>query len=500
MKGQSAQTHTQTMKPMQGLRLETLSAEQIRQIHWSSLEILEQTGVQVRYTPLLERLRDHRAFVDFDSQVVRFPASLVESALRKAPSRFTWHGRDPRHDIPLGEDKVHFLGASTMITVYDLQGQRRPATFQDLKDFSRLKDALPNIDDGYGAVHPQDVPEPAAHAYSMLGQFTNSTKPGRARMLGWDVSQDCLRMAQIVAGGEERFAQRPNLLAVVNTLSPLTNAPEQLEALWVYAEANAPLFFSPQIQAGATGPVTLAGLLIQMNAEILAGITMAQLVNPGCRVGYGTTSGIMDMRQGLMPYATPESCLINIATAQMARFYRIPSRGTGGFTEANTLDMQAGFETALTTAAAALAGINIIIGAGGSLQNALGASFAKFVVDNEINGFIKRFCEGIQFIPETLALDVIKAVGPAGQFLTERHTVDHFRQELFRPQLSSRRAYESWVEAGSNPIHEQAGAEARRILREHQPEPLPKEVEAELWAVVRAAERRSEPRLGRGES
>jgi len=480
------------MKPINGLRLEILSAEQIRQIHWSSLEILEQTGVRVRYAPLLERLRDHRAFVDFDSQVVRFPTSLVESALRKAPSRFTWHGRDPRHDIPLGEDKVHFLGASTMITVYDLQGQRRPATFQDLKDFSRLKDGLPNINDGYGAVHPQDVPEAAAHAYSMLGQFSNSTKPGRARMLGWDVSQDCLRMAQIVAGGEERFAQRPNLLAVVNTLSPLTNAPQQLEALWVYAEANAPLFFSPQIQAGATGPVTLAGLLVQMNAEILAGITMAQLVNPGCRVGYGTTSGIMDMRQGLMPYATPESCLINIATAQLARFYRIPSRGTGGFTEANTLDMQAGFETALTTAAAALAGINIIIGAGGSLQNALGASFAKFVVDNEINGFIKRLCQGIQFIPETLALDVIKAVGPAGQFLTERHTVDHFRQELFRPGLSNRQAYESWVEAGSNPIHEQARAEARRILREHQPEPLPQQVETELWAVVRAAERRGQ--------
>jgi len=500
MSTQTQTTQTQIMKPTQGLRLEILSAEQIRQIHCSSLEILEQTGVQVRYTPLLERLRDHRAFVDFDSQVVRFPASLVESALRKAPPRFTWHGRDPGHDIHLGEDKVHFLGASTMITVYDLQGQRRPATFQDLKDFSRLKDGLPNIDDGYGAVHPQDVPEAAAHAYSMLGQFTNSTKPGRARMLGWDVSQDCLRMAQIVAGGEERFAQRPNLLAVVNTLSPLTNAPQQLEALWVYAEANAPLFFSPQIQAGATGPVTLAGLLVQMNAEILAGITMAQLVNPGCRVGYGTTSGIMDMRQGLMPYATPESCLINIATAQLARFYRIPSRGTGGFTEANTLDMQAGFETALTTAAAALAGINIIIGAGGSLQNALGASFAKFVVDNEINGFIKRLCEGIQFIPETLALDVIKAVGPAGQFLTERHTVDHFRQELFRPQLSNRQAYESWVEAGSNPIHEQARAEARRILREHQPEPLPQQVEAELWAMVRAAERRGEPRLGRGES
>jgi trimethylamine--corrinoid protein Co-methyltransferase len=182
--------------------------------------------------------------------------------------------------------------------------------------------------------------------------------------------------------------------------------------------------------------------------------------------------------------------LINIATAQMARFYHLPSRGTGGFTEANTLDMQAGFETALTTAAASQAGINIIIGAGGSLQNALGASFEKFVIDDEINGFVKRICAGIEFTPETLALDLVQAVGPAGQFLTARHTAVHFRRELFQPHLSNRRAYESWAAAGSKPVHERAREEAKRILRDHHPEPLPPEVKAELWTVVRAAERR----------
>ena len=478
------------MIQLKGKRLEVLTEEQVSKIHWSSLEILEQTGVKVPHEGLLPLLQDHGAFVDPASQVARFPTSLVEGALRRAPSRFVWHGRKPCHDLPLGEDQVALLGASTLVMVYDLEGERRPSSFQDLKDFSRLKDALPNIDDGYGAVHPQDVPESAAHAYSMLGQFTNSTKPGRARMFGKVVSEDCLRMAQIVAGGEEAFRQRPNLMAVVNTVSPLTNAPEQMEALWVYAGGNAPLFFSPQIQAGATGPVTLAGLLVQMNAEILAGITMAQLVNPGCRVGYGTTSGIMDMSHGLMPYGTPESAVINIATAQMARFYRVPSRGTGGFTEANTLDMQAGFESALTTAAAVLGGIHMIIGAGGSLQNALGASFEKFVVDNDINGYVKRICEGVPFSPETLALDVIKSVGPGGHFLTEDHTLKHFRHHLFRPRVSKRQAYEAWAEAGSTPIHERAREEARRLLKEHQPDPLPKDVEKELWAVVRAAEGR----------
>ena len=471
--------------------LEVLTDEQIHQIHWSSLEILEQTGVRMPHPRLLQLLGDHGAYVDRATQVVKFPTSLVEGALKRAPSRFTWHGRNPKHDMHLGEDRVYYVGASTLVTVYDLDGTRRPATFEDVKRFSRLKDGLEHVNDAYGAVHPQDVPEPAAHCYQMLGQLTSSEKPYRARMFGEQVSRDCLRMAQIVAGGEEAFRQRPNLMAMINTVSPLTNTPEQMEALVVYAEANAPLFFSPQIQAGATGPVTLAGLLIQMNAEILACLTAAQLVNPGCRVGYATTSGIMDMRQGLMPYATPESALINVATAQMARFYRIPSRGTGGFSEANTLDMQAGFETALTTVAAALAGIHFIIGAAGSLQNALGASYAKFVVDNEIIGYIKRMTAGIDFTPESMALDAIQRVGPAGQFLTDDHTLRHFRHELFQPLLSNRKSFTQWEAEGSLSIEQRATAEAERILREHHPAPLPADVEKELWDVVRMTERRA---------
>jgi len=400
----------------------------------------------------------------------------------------------PRRSSKMHSNAPHraYVGASTLVTVYDLDGVRRPSTFEDVRTISRLKDGLEHINDAYGAVHPRDVPEPAAHCYQMIGQLMSSEKPYRARMFGRQVSEDCLRMAQIVAGGEEAFRQRPNLMAMINTVSPLTNTPEQMEALIVYAGADVPLFFSSQIQAGATGPVTLAGLLIQMNAEILACLTAAQLVNPGCRVGYATTSGIMDMRQGLMPYATAESALINIATAQMARFYKVPSRGTGGFSEANTLDMQAGFETALTTVAAALAGIHFIIGAAGSIQNALGASYAKFVVDNEIIGYIKRIASGIDFSPEAMALETIKRVGPAGQFLTEDHTVNHFKQALFHPLLSNRASFSQWEAEGATSIDQRATEEALRILKEHHPQPLPNDVEKELWDVVRIAEKRAE--------
>ena len=156
---QAAKMDQRPANDTRGHRLEMLSEKQLRQVHWASLELLEQAGVQVPYQPLLELLRHHEAYVDLGGRMVRFPTSLVEGALNRAPSRFIWHPRDPHYGIHLGRDRVYFLGASTLVTAYGLEGCRRPGTFQDCRDFSRLKDALPNIDDGYGVVHPQDVPE-----------------------------------------------------------------------------------------------------------------------------------------------------------------------------------------------------------------------------------------------------------------------------------------------------------------------------------------------------
>jgi len=288
---------------VKGGNLSVLTPAQVEDIHHGSLEVLEETGVVVPHRPLLDLCREAGAFVDFSSEVVRFPGSLVENSLRKAPSRWTWHGRNPARAMHLGGDNVYFIGASTMLSVIDLEGNRRPATLQDARDFCRLKDALENVYDGYCVVHPTDVPDHAAHAYSLYTQFANTEKPWRARMQGRQVARDCIRLASIVAGGDEELRRKPNILVVINTVSPLANAPDQMEALVEYARAGLPIIVSPEVQAGATGPATLAGTLAVQTAEILAAITLIQLVNPGNPVGYGTVSSVLDMRRGSSPRA-----------------------------------------------------------------------------------------------------------------------------------------------------------------------------------------------------
>ena len=470
--------------------LEVLSQEDLEQIHEASLSLLEDVGVRVPYEPLLELVRDAGARVDFDKQIVRFPAPLVEDLLKRVPSSFKWHARNPQYDMHLGGDTINYIGASTLVTVFDLEGCRRPATLQDARDFTRLKDALPNIQDSYTAVHPRDVPDYTAHAHQLYIQFKYSQKPARARMFGTQISHDCIRMAQVVAGSAQALRERPNLLVVINTVSPLSHAREQMEALVEYARAGFPLFAAPEVQAGGTGPVTLAGSFAQQNAEILSVLCMAQIINPGLGVGYGTVSSVLDMRNGIMPYSSPEACLFNIATAQFGRFYHIPSRGTAGFTDANLLDMQAGFETGMTMLVATLAGINLILGAAGSLENALAASYEKFVIDDEVISYIKRVVRGVEVTPETLALDVIRSVGPGGNFLGTQHTLKNFKREHFIPALSNRAKYDSWVTAGAKPIHMLAREKASRILREHQPAPLDPAVEEELLAILHEIETR----------
>jgi trimethylamine--corrinoid protein Co-methyltransferase len=473
------------MPPLDFLRV--LSDDDVKAIHASSLTILEEIGIRVPHQPLLELLRDSGARVDFERQIIKLPAGLVETSVRQLPRMFTWHARNPRYDIVLGDGSVNYIGASTVVTVHDLDGHRRPATLEDARSFSRLKDALPNIQDAYTAVHPVDVPEHACHAHQLYVQFTCSEKPARARMLGAKIARDCIRMARIVAGGADAARARPNLLVVINSVSPLAHAVEQIEALYEFASAGFPMFICPEVQSGGTGPVTLAGLLTMQNAEILGGVCMVQAIAPGLGTGYGTVSNILDMRHGIMPYGTAEGCLINVATAQMARYYGMPSRGTAGFTDSNAVDAQAGLETAMTLLSATLAGIDLMLGAGG-LEDALAVSYAKTVLDDELIGYIRRISQSVEVTSETIALDAVRRVGPAGSFLAEPHTLKHFRREHFAPSLSNRAKYDAWAEAGGKVMLDNAREKARNILQEHQPVPLDRGVEQELRSVVREAE------------
>lgn len=472
-------------------KLTIFSRDELYEIHGATMDVLENVGVKIFEPSALKLVKDAGAIVDEKEKIARIPEYLVREALKKAPSRINLYGRDGKYKLKLGGYKVHFSMEGSSVFVLDLEsGERRNSTYTDLQNFFKLSDALENIHHASITVIPRDIPEPIAHVYEIFAGFKNTTKTIDGYTYGQKVAMDTIRMASILAGGEEELIKRPMLLGFHNPVSPLQHSKELTEGLMVYAKYKQPIIIAPEDQAGATAPVTLAGLLVQQNAEILSGIVIAELTNPGAPVLYGTVSTIIDMKTGNLAYGAVEAALINVASAQLARFYGLPSRGTGGGTESKVPDVQAGLEKATTMMMAALAGINFIYVAAGALESTLTASYEQAVIDNELCGIVARSLRGIAVNDETLAVDVIKEVGPGGHYLANKHTLKHLKIEHFIPTILNRQMRDVWEKSGCKDLRQIAREKAVEILTKHQPEPLELDIEKELRAYIKEVEER----------
>jgi trimethylamine--corrinoid protein Co-methyltransferase len=472
-------------------RLKLFTKRQLLDIHNATLEILEKTGVVFKHSEALKIFEDAGAHVDKKSQKVFVPSYLIEEAIKKAPRRFTWYARNPKKSIKIENGRVHFGPVCTPIFVYDLEtNQRRYATLRDFENIVKIMDSLERIDDGYGAVHMRDVPEEAVHAYALFTQLKNTDKCVRGRARGTTVAKDCLRMIALVAGGEEKVTRKPMLICMVNPTSPLQWDKPMIEGTMEYAKMKQIVTPSPEIMAGATGPVTLAGMMAQHNAEVLSMITLIQLVNPGTPVLYGAVSTVMDMKTTMTRPGSPELGITHVGFAQLAKWYNLPCRGAAGNTDSKTLDIQAGYETAFNLILAASAGFNFITYAVGAMEFSLAVCYEKILTDHELLGMIERLLSGVEVSDETLAVDVIDTVGPGGHFLAQKHTREHHRKEHFIPKLFNTQPYDSWIKAGSKEIREKAREEIKRILKEHQPPPIDEELEKKLWKYVKEIETR----------
>jgi trimethylamine--corrinoid protein Co-methyltransferase len=253
-----------------------------------------------------------------------------------------------------------------------------------------------------------------------------------------------------------------------------------LGAMIVYARAGQPMIVNSLASAGATAPATLAGMLAVQNAEILAGIVLTQLIRKGTPVVYGSGSSCADMRSGMLSVGAPEMAINNIMIAQMARFYRIPSRGVGTLTDAKAVDVQAGYESMMNLLAAQSAGVDFILHAVGSLETINSISYEKFVIDEEMIGMVRRIGRGVAVDEQTLAMEVIREAGPCGQFLDKDHTFEHFERELFFPRLGNRDSYDRWKEKGAAPLQQAAGQQCRQILEAYRPPDLPASIDRDL--------------------
>jgi trimethylamine--corrinoid protein Co-methyltransferase len=314
------------------------------------------------------------------------------------------------------------------------------------------------------------------HVHALWANLKNARKTTDGYNHGAKWAEETLRLGAIVRGGMNELMKKPMLLGFTNPVSPMQLSKELIEGAIIYAKHNQPVLYAPEALSGGTAPSTLAGLLVQQNAEVLSGIMVSQLAKAGAPVLYGTVSAAMDMRTGAPALGGPEVGLINLATAQLARYYKLPCRGTGGNTDSKLVDVQAGIESSLSLLLAAYAGMNFIYDSAGSLDGSIATSYAKIVVDAEVCGMVTRILRGIEVTDETLAVDEIVRVGPAANYLGTPFTMKMFRKEHYMPMLLDRRSRDAWEADGGRGMEIAAREKAKQILKDHHPEPLPRDV------------------------
>jgi trimethylamine--corrinoid protein Co-methyltransferase len=386
---------------------EILSGDDIEHIHRTSMKLLANVGVEFPDDKAVAVFKKHGFRID--GHKVYASEDQVMSALDTVPAQFTFHARNPDRNVTVGDGEPVFAPAYGAPFLVDVDVGRRVPTMEDYDNLARLAHALPNQDlSGHLMVEPGDVPALTAHLRMLHASMIHSDKPFIGSAEGRAGARHTMEMASILFGEEVR--ERPVTMGLINSLSPLGFSSEMLRALMEYARWRQPVMIAALAMAGSTAPITLAGVLAMQNAELLAGIVLAQLISPGTPVVFGSTSTNIDMKTGALAIGSPELSMMILAHVQMARHYGLPSRSGGALTDASSPDAQAGFESMLGLLTAVNSGADFVLHAAGILSSYLAFSYEKFVLDDEMCGMVRRLRRGLAVTPETLAYDVIAQV------------------------------------------------------------------------------------------
>ncbi len=462
---------------------DVLSDREIQQIHETSIRILGEVGFEINYAPFLDLLEDRGARVDRETQRVYLPPDLISWCIKQAPGEFTFYGLQAGKEIHLGGERVHFGTGGKSVYVIDLDRSRRPAVLQDVANFAHLADKLEYVDFFIIPTHSHDVNINHLDVNDFYQSFKHTGKPVMGGIFDRPGLERVLALSSHLAGGEEKLRQRPFVGFITSVMSPLRLEEERGEILMEVARQGLPLVVSTAPISGATAPVTLSGTLALQNAESLMGVVLSQVANPGTRVFYSAVPCTMDMRTGSFLIGSIESGLMNAAISQMAHYYRLPSYIAVGATDSKVPDAQSAFESANTSMMAALAGGNYVQQAFGLLDGAMTMSYAKFIIDNDIVGSCSRTLRGIDVQEEALAYQVIADVGPGGNFLTHKHTLEHMRNEMYIPRVSIRQDYQTWLKGGGKDSWEKAEEIARQLLLEPGNTYITQELEIDILSL-----------------
>ncbi len=460
---------------------EVLTPEGLEIIEANAETVLEEIGVSFADNPAaLARWRD--AGADVRGERVHIPRGLARSLCATAPSRFLQHARNPARSVEIGGRGMVLAPVYGPPFVRDPGGSRRYATMEDFRSFVKLAYMSRWLHHSGGTVcEPTDVPVNKRHLDMLLAHMTLSDKPFMGSVTEPSRAEDSVAMAKILFGPLDG---RCVMTSLVNINSPLTFDATMMGALEVYAAAGQACIVSPFIVGGAMAPVTVAGTLTQVLAEVMAGVAYAQLIRPGAPVVFGAFVTSIDMNSGAPTFGTPEASLITYGAGQLARRLGLPYRSGGAFCGSKLADAQAGYETANSLNMALLAGVNFMLHSAGWLEGGLVACYEKFVMDADQLGTLHHLARGVDISAEGQALEAIREVGPGGHYLGCAHTQAHFKEAFWRSSVFDYKPFETWEEEGGRDTRALAAARVSRMLADYEAPTLDPAVHAALADFV----------------
>ncbi|OGS41833.1 MAG: hypothetical protein A3K67_03085 [Euryarchaeota archaeon RBG_16_62_10] len=459
-------------------------------LHWGTLDVLENAGIKITSKECLKLLEDAGSSVDHKTGIAKIPGNLVTEAVRKAKKNLTLCARNPKYDVVLDGRRTFCTTDGNGVSVMDFEtGKRRASTSADLAMVGKVANALDSAHIFWPCVSSQDVPDHIRHVVDLRVSLESIEKhvqvetTSHKREAKWLVE-----VGAALAGGEKALRQRPIFSSMHCPFSPLQLDPGSTEGALALARAGVPISFYGMPQAGATGPVTLAGSIIVNNAEVLGGLTMAQLAAPGSSFMYGTGGAAFDMRTMTWAGGGPERALISAGAGELAHHYGFAILCGGIVTSAKLPGPQACYEKMSSGMPQFYAGCDMVAGLG-LLDDVTMLSYEQMVIDDEMAKIMARLASGITVDDDHLAVDIIKKVGPGGTFLSERHTMQWLHKEHFITDITDRRPGEKWEADGKKTVVDRAREKVRRILKEHVVAPVPAEVSKEFDSVVKRADK-----------
>jgi trimethylamine---corrinoid protein Co-methyltransferase len=459
-----------------GFGLKAFTNDELNAVHNASLRILRETGIKVENKAAVAFFLNGGASVEtFENHaIVRIPPYLVEDALRTVPKTVTYYGRQKKDDFVAEENRVGFTAAmGEHVKIIDLKtGELRSSTKNDVAEICRIQDYLDILSVTERPACSGDCSPSIQSVHNYEAMVRNSSKHCFLGMGGGDNAKKIIEIAKIAAGGEKQFLKRPIVTGTACPTSPLTLVDECCGSIIECARGGTGILAVPMSLSGASSPATKASVILQHNVEVLSAVILAQLVRRGTPCTYGGCSTIMDLRFASSPVGVPEMALFSVAAVKMAQFYKMPSWVGGGASDSKQPDVQQAYDFSLTAFPPALAGANTIFGIG-SIESILTFDYAAMITGAEQAERMIKVINGIDINDMTLAADLIQEVGPGGDYISHKHTYQHMR-EISQSKLFDRRSREVWLKStNGKDINLAAYDEAKRIIKTHQPLPLP---------------------------